>query len=117
VEKFVSLPDDPFEEPAAEAPDAAAGGDEGTIEVELDGERHTVPWPAGARLLDVLVEKGLAAPSSCRQGLCGACTTRLLAGEVSMVNNEVLEAEDLADGYILACQSLRVTPAVKITYD
>jgi 3-ketosteroid 9alpha-monooxygenase subunit B len=56
VEKFVSLPDDPFEEPAAEAPDAAAGGDEGTIEVELDGERHTVPWAAGARLLDVLVE-------------------------------------------------------------
>ena len=40
------------------------------------------PWPAGARLLDVLVENGLAAPSSCRQGLCGACTTRLEAGEV-----------------------------------
>jgi 3-ketosteroid 9alpha-monooxygenase subunit B len=76
-----------------------------------------VDWPAGARMLDVLVENGLAAPSSCRQGLCGACTTRLESGEVSMVNNDVLEEEDLADGYILACQSLRVTPEVKITYD
>ena len=34
-----------------------------------------------------------------------------------MVNNEVLEEEDFADGYILACQALRVTPEVKITYD
>jgi 3-ketosteroid 9alpha-monooxygenase subunit B len=120
VEKFVSLPDDPFSEAAAVQPgevDGEAAGDEGTVEVELDGERKTVPWPAGTRLLDVLVENGLAAPSSCRQGLCGACTTRLEDGEVDMVNNDVLEEEDLADGYILACQALRVTPAVKITYD
>jgi 3-ketosteroid 9alpha-monooxygenase subunit B len=120
VEKFVSLPDDPFAEPAAVQPgegDAAELGAEGTIEVELDGESRTVAWPAGARLLDVLVDNGLAAPSSCRQGLCGACTTRLEAGEVDMVHNDVLEEEDLADGYILACQALRVTPSVKITYD
>jgi 3-ketosteroid 9alpha-monooxygenase subunit B len=114
VEKFVSLPEDPFEE--AEAVEGGTGED-GTIEVELDGARTTVPWPAGAKLLDVLVEKGLAAPSSCRQGLCGACTTRLEAGEVSMLNNDVLEEEDLADGYILACQAMRVSPTVKITYD
>jgi 3-ketosteroid 9alpha-monooxygenase subunit B len=116
VEKFVSLPEDPFEEPVAEDA-AAAAGEDGTVEVELDGARTTVAWPAGAKLLDVLVENGLAAPSSCRQGLCGACTTRLESGEVSMINNDVLEEEDLADGYILACQALRVTPAVKITYD
>ena len=114
VEKFVSLPEDPFEESAAVE---GGTGEEGTIEVELDGERRTVAWPPGARLLDVLVENGLRAPSSCRQGLCGACTTRLEAGEVSMVNNDVLEEEDLAEGYILACQALRVSPAVKITYD
>jgi 3-ketosteroid 9alpha-monooxygenase subunit B len=115
VEKFVSLPEDPFEEEAAIVSDAA--GDEGVIEVELDGERRRVPWPSGTRMLEVLVENGLAAPSSCRQGLCGACTTRLEAGEVTMVNNDVLEQEDLDDGYILACQALRVTPEVKITYD
>jgi len=28
----------------------------------------------------------------------------------------VLEAEDVADGYILACQSLALTPEVSITY-
>jgi 3-ketosteroid 9alpha-monooxygenase subunit B len=126
VEKFVSLPEDPFAEVTVVvsdtpglSPSTATGpqAGDGVIEVELDGERRRVPWPAGARMLDVLVENGLAAPSSCRQGLCGACTTRLEAGEVSMVNNDVLEQEDLDDGYILACQSLRVTPEVKITYD
>lgn len=130
VEKFVSLPDDPFAEAAAviaDVPADAAGvsgpgagadaGEAGVIEVELDGERTRVSWPAGARMLDVLVQNGLAAPSSCRQGLCGACTTRLESGEVSMVNNDVLEQEDLDDGYILACQSLRVSGEVKITYD
>jgi 3-ketosteroid 9alpha-monooxygenase subunit B len=115
VEKFVSLPEDPFEEEAVIVSDAP--GDEGVIEVELDGERRRVPWPSGTRMLDVLVENGLAAPSSCRQGLCGACTTRLESGEITMVNNDVLEQEDLDDGYILACQALRVTPEVKITYD
>jgi 3-ketosteroid 9alpha-monooxygenase subunit B len=33
-----------------------------------------------------------------------------------MAHNEVLEAEDLAEGYILACQSLALTSEVSITY-
>jgi 3-ketosteroid 9alpha-monooxygenase subunit B len=33
-----------------------------------------------------------------------------------MAHNEVLEAEDLAEGYILACQSVALTPEVSITY-
>ena len=30
--------------------------------------------------------------------------------------NEVLEAADIADGYILACQAIPLTPEVSITY-
>jgi 3-ketosteroid 9alpha-monooxygenase subunit B len=33
-----------------------------------------------------------------------------------MAHNEVLEAEDLAEGYILACQAVALTPEVSITY-
>jgi hypothetical protein len=33
-----------------------------------------------------------------------------------MARNEVLEATDLADGYILACLALSLTPVVSITY-
>ena len=33
-----------------------------------------------------------------------------------MAHNEVLEEEDLADGYILACQAVPRTAQVAITY-
>jgi 3-ketosteroid 9alpha-monooxygenase subunit B len=121
VERFVSLADDPFavtEETADEAgKDADGAPAPGVLEVELDGARHRLPWPATARMLDVLLDHGLSAPFSCRQGLCGACTCRLEKGDVRMINNDVLDAEDLADGYILACQALPLTDTVRITYD
>jgi 3-ketosteroid 9alpha-monooxygenase subunit B len=66
-------------------------------------------------MLDVLIAAGLAAPYSCRQGICGACTCQLTR-EVEMVHNEVLEDADLADGYVLACQSVPLTPEVRVTY-
>jgi 3-ketosteroid 9alpha-monooxygenase subunit B len=113
VEKFVSLSSDPFssEEPLADdRPDAV-------VEVSLDGEEHRFPWPARTRLLDLLLEKGLDAPYSCREGACSACACRLVEGEVKMLNNDVLDSEDIAEGIVLACQSVPVTDTVKITYE
>jgi len=37
-------------------------------------------------------------------------------GEVELLNNEVLEDEDFAEGYTLACQALPVTDSVSVTY-
>src|SRR6266568_7527146 len=74
---------------------------------------HELDWPAGRRMLDVMIDAGLAASYSCREGVCGACACRLTGGEVEMAHNE----EDLADGYVLACQSVALTPEVSVTYD
>jgi 3-ketosteroid 9alpha-monooxygenase subunit B len=84
--------------------------------VDLDGQTHVLEWKAGKRLLDVIIDAGLNPPYSCRQGQCGACACRLLSGEVDLVNNEVLEDEDFADGYILACQAIPRTDTVAVTY-
>lgn len=111
TERFVSLAENPFE-----APPAPAGGVAATLEVTLDGERRVLAWPAGTRMLDVLLDEGLDAPFSCRQGICGACACELTGGEVQMAHNEVLEEEDVADGYILACQAVPVTDTVSVTY-
>lgn len=112
VERFLSLADNPFE-----ADTAAAGGPEATLAVTLeDGATKRLPWPAGVRMLDVLIEAGLDAPYSCRQGVCGACACQLTGGEVEMAHNEVLEDADLGEGYILACQAVPLTPEVSITY-
>jgi len=110
VERFVSLAENPFEETPA------AGGMAATLSVTLDGSTTLLPWPAGTRMLDVLIGAGLDAPYSCRQGVCGACACQLTAGEVDMVHNEVLEPADIAGGYILACQAVCLTPEVSIIY-
>lgn len=88
-----------------------------TAVVHLDGRTHTVVWPRGEKLLDVLLDAGIEAPYSCREGHCGACATTLVSGEVDMEANDVLEAEDLADGLILACQSRPESDSVEVTYD
>lgn len=88
-----------------------------TAVVHLDGQTHTVAWPRDEKLLDVLLEQGIDAPYSCREGHCGACTTTVIAGEVEMGTNDVLESDDLAEGLILACQSHPVTDLVEVTYD
>ena len=110
VERFLSLAENPFED----AP--VFGGTAATLLVTLDGVVTSLPWPAGTRMLDVLIEAGLDAPYSCRQGICGACACQLTGGEVEMAHNEVLEQADLTDGYILACQAVSLTPVVSITY-
>jgi 3-ketosteroid 9alpha-monooxygenase subunit B len=115
IERFISLTTDPFDMPSP-VPDAETGTD-AQLEVELDGERHSLAWPAGVRLLDLLRDRGLDAPFSCREGACSACACRLTSGEVKMLRNEVLDQTDLDDGYILACQSVPVTESVAVTYD
>ena len=113
IERFVSLTDDPFDpEPAP-----AVEGTSSTVEVSLDGEQHTLDWPAGTKLLDLLRDKGLDAPFSCREGACSACACRVTAGEVTMLRNQVLDQTDLDEGYVLACQALAASDSVSVTYD
>ncbi|MGW0517386.1 2Fe-2S iron-sulfur cluster-binding protein [Crossiella sp. NPDC003009] len=109
-EVFLSLSGNPF----TAAPEADV--DAAVVEVDLDGEQHTLPWPRQRKLLDVLLDHGLAAPYSCREGACSACACRLVDGKVTLAHNEVLDEEDLAEGIILACQALPAADSVRISY-
>ncbi len=112
VERFLSLQHNPFD-----VAEPVAAGVAATLEVTLDGETTSLPWPAGTRMLDVLINGQLDPPFSCREGICGACACQLTAGKVDMASNEVLDDADLADGYILACQSVALTPEVSVSYE
>lgn len=128
-ERFVSLGGNPFEElespqpaqaaqPAqAEAAETAPAEANTTLTVSLDGTEHTLSWPRQHKLLDRMLEAGLDAPYSCREGQCSACACRIVSGEVKMLNNEVLDSEDIAEGITLACQSLPLTDEVSISYE
>ena len=113
VERFLSLQHNPFDITAG----TEMAGVAATLQVTLDGETRSLDWPAGTRMLDLLIDAELDPPYSCREGICGACACKLASGKVEMANNEVLDDTDLADGYILACQSVALTPEVSVTYE
>lgn len=113
LERFVSLSDDPM----AAAPDAAEADLVATVRVTLDGETHEVEWPSNRKLLDLLLAQGIDAPYSCREGACSACACVLVAGDVRMDHNEVLEPIDIEDGIFLSCQARPLTESVEASYD
>ena len=124
-EKFISLGGNPFGD---EIEDLASDDDEdedgapgrtapAAVSGDLDGREFAFDdWSPDRKLLDFLLDKGLDAPYSCREGNCSACACRVLEGEVTLLHNEVLDDEDLADGIRLACQSLPVSDTVRISY-
>jgi 3-ketosteroid 9alpha-monooxygenase subunit B len=113
IEVFRSLDSDPFAAVVIEDDDEPPA----TAVVTLDGDTHEVSWPRNAKLLDVLLEKGLDAPFSCREGHCGACAVMKRSGDVEMEVNDVLEQSDLDEGLILGCQARPLSDSVEVTYD
>ena len=114
-EVFTSLEGDPFAE--VELPTGDQEGPVAEVVVELDGDVTTHAWPAGAKLLDVLLAAGRPAPYSCREGACSACACVLQEGTVELEHNEVLDEVDLAEGIILSCQARATSAVVKVSYD
>jgi 3-ketosteroid 9alpha-monooxygenase subunit B len=115
IEVFKSLESDPFAAVVIEEDDSDEGP--ATAVVTLDGTRHEVRWPRNAKLLDVLLDTGLDAPFSCREGHCGACAVLKKSGDVEMEVNDVLEQQDLDEGLILGCQARPRSDSVEVTYD
>ncbi|KWX66383.1 ferredoxin--NADP reductase [Mycobacterium sp. NAZ190054] len=115
IEVFKSLESDPFAAVKLDADDSDEGP--ATAIVTLDGQTHEVSWPRRAKLLDVLLDKGLDAPFSCREGHCGACAVVKKSGDTEMEVNDVLEQQDLDEGLILACQAHPKSDSVEVTYD
>lgn len=135
-EKFVSLGGNPFgdveevlaaQKQLAEADDGDEDGDHAvepafagpvTLEVELDGTHYAFDdWDGSQVLLEYLEAKGVEAPFSCREGNCSSCACIVLEGDLAMKHNDVLDAEDLADGIRLTCQALPLTDLLKISFN
>jgi ferredoxin-NADP reductase len=86
--------------PKSAQPDSAAGP--GTmVEFVRSGKTYTVR--SGQTLLEAAEEHGIGIPSSCRQGQCGTCKTKLLDGNVRMDAEEGLDPDSRAQGFVLTC--------------
>ena len=115
-EVYSSLSGDPFADIAHEAPTAEEEADAATVDIELDGETHTLSWPRGRNLVDVMLAAGLDAPYSCLEGECGSCACTLTEGTVEMGNPGALDEDDIADGYILGCQSTPTSDRLRVEF-
>lgn len=115
-EVFSSIDGDPFAEVVIDDAPSDDGEGPATAIVELDGETHEVDWPRSAKLLDVLLAKGIKAPFSCRKGECSACACILKSGEAEMEHNGILDPEEVEEGYVLSCQLLPKSDRVEVSY-
>jgi len=101
--------------PPAEHTEQAGPGAE--VTVILDGRATVVTVPPGTPILDGAQRARADLPFACKGGVCGTCRARVTDGKVTMRRNFALEDSELADGYVLTCQSLPDTPAVTVDYD
>ena len=102
----------------AAAPDTpATGAAEGTVTIHLERKKVSVPQVAGETLLETARRAGLSPPFSCEAGNCGTCMALLKEGSATMRANDVLEEDELADGYILTCQAVPDTESVTVIYE
>ena len=68
-------------------------------------------------ILDTLIDKGYDAPYSCHSGACATCMAKVITGKVEMDACFALSDKEIANGYILACQSRPLTEIVEITFE
>ncbi|MGA8547242.1 MAG: ferredoxin--NADP reductase [Mycobacterium sp.] len=114
VEDFDASP--PVKTPAPAGADAA-GDAGGTITIHIERKKASVPRVAGETLLESARRAGLSPPFSCEAGNCGTCMALLKEGSATMRTNDVLEEDELADGYILTCQAVPDTTSVTVVYE
>ncbi len=102
-------------DPAAASPSAERVAE---VEVVLDGRRSTVRVPVdGMPVLEAALAVRADAPFSCRGGVCGTCRARVVEGSVRMDHSYALEADEIADGFVLTCQSHPTSDRVLLDYD
>jgi ring-1,2-phenylacetyl-CoA epoxidase subunit PaaE len=114
IERFTAdRPSAALAKEMAELQTRAAGT---TVAVTLDGRTRRVPFTE-ANILDSARAAGLPAPFACKAGVCATCRARVTSGKIEMAARYGLTDEEVAEGYILTCQSVPVGDGVAVDYD
>ena len=62
-------------------------------------------------------DMGKDAPYSCTSGACSTCVAKVSEGEVEMDVCFALDEKEVADGYILTCQSRAKSSNLKLKFE
>lgn len=104
---------------AARTGTATASGPESRVTVKLDGRSFDFGLTLNSEtsILDAALQQGADLPYACKGGMCCTCKAKLLEGEVKMDVHWGLEEEEVANGFILTCQSHPVSDKVVVDFD
>ncbi len=92
---------------AASVPASGAAGTEvcESYRVELKRSNRVIDVAAGTSLLDALLDAGIAHDHSCREGVCGSCEAKVIAGDVEHRDSILTKAEQQANKSMMVCVS------------
>ena len=81
--------------------------------VDIRQARTSLEVQEDQTILDAALAVGIPYPHGCRSGRCGSCKSRLIEGEVELLQHSrfALSEEEKADGLILACRAVPQTDA------
>jgi ferredoxin-NADP reductase len=106
---------EPTTEPTTD--DAAAAPAATRVTIELGGRTDSVDHRAGTTILQTARQMGMSPPYSCESGTCATCMAKLVEGSVKMHVNDVLTDDEVADGWVLTCQSVPTSESVHVVYE
>ena len=114
IERFTA--DRPPEAIAQEMAQLQTQAEGVTVAVTLDGRTRRVPFTE-RNILDSARAAGLPAPFACKAGVCATCRAKVTKGKVEMAVHYGLTDEEVAEGYVLTCQSVPLGDGVAVDYD
>jgi ring-1,2-phenylacetyl-CoA epoxidase subunit PaaE len=103
--------------PPAVHTEAGADGPVSEVTVVLDGSSTTLSLPREVTVLDAAQQFRDDLPFACKGGVCGTCRAKVSAGRVDMRRNYALEPAEVADGFVLTCQSFPASDTVTVDFD
>ena len=92
---------------------------DGTKVTIIDGgkEFHFVMDDDFDTILDGALAEGADLPFACKGGVCSTCKCRVIEGSVKMKVNYALEDKEVAQNYVLSCQSVPTSDKVVVDFD
>jgi ferredoxin len=109
------MPSQDHDRAVADATAGAAATE--SLVVRLRGREHSIEYRAGDTVLGAVRRAGLNGPFNCQQGNCGTCIARLEKGTASMHANNVLDRDEVEDGWILTCQAVPTSRELVVVYE
>ncbi len=108
-----------FSTKASDLNDFESHIDEATVNITIDDDEFEFEYTLSQfdSLLDAGNDSGLDMPFSCKGGVCCTCKAKIMEGSAVMIKNYALSEEEVADGYILTCQSHPTTEKLVISFD